>query len=95
MLNDDATDDQIQRGAYYESQLAQFYGFSDIVGANWHAWSDRYLAADEAHQINMGLVQCDDPQRGFVAGTRWDEVDDRVAATNCNIMALIEAATGL
>jgi hypothetical protein len=93
--NDDATDDQIQRGAYYESQVAQFYGFRDIIGANWHAWSDRYLAADPAHQINMGLVQCDDPQRGFTAGTRWDEVDDRVAATNCNIMALIEAATGL
>lgn len=91
----DATDDQIQRGAYYQSQLEQFYGFRHIIGANWHAWSDRYLAADPAHQINMGLVRCDDPIRGFTAGERWPEVDDRVAATNCNIMQLIEAKTGL
>jgi hypothetical protein len=90
----DATDDQIQRGAYYQSQLAQFYGFRAIVGANWHAWSDRYLAADPAHQINMGLVQCDDPAHDFTAGTRWDELDDRIAEVNCTIMDLIAAATG-
>jgi hypothetical protein len=93
--HDDATDDQIQRGAYYQSQVAQFYGFRNIIGANWHAWSDRYLAADEAHQIDMGLVQCDDPIRGFTAGTRWGELDDRIAETNCNIMELIAEATGL
>ena len=43
----------------------------------------------------MGLVQCDDPARGFSAGTRWNLLDDRVADTNCNILARIQAATGL
>ncbi len=91
----DATDDQIQRGAYYQSQLEQFYGFRGIIGANWHAWSDRFLAADPAHQINMGLFRCDVPKSGHTAGERWPEIDDRVAATNCDIMQLIEAKTGL
>lgn len=91
----DATDDQIQRGAYYQSQLEQFYSFRHVIGANWHAWTDRYLAADPDHQIDMGLIHCDDPKHGFVAGERWPEIDDRVAAVNCDIMALIEAKTGL
>jgi hypothetical protein len=91
----DATDDQIQRGAYYQSQLEQFYSFRGIIGANWHAWSDRYLAADPAHQINMGLVRCDDAVLGYTAGERWPGVDERVAASNCNIMPLIAAKTGL
>ncbi len=30
----DATDDQIQRGAYYQSQPEQFYRFKGIIGAN-------------------------------------------------------------
>ena len=93
--SNDAIDDQIQRGAYYQSQIDQFISFRGIVGASWHAWSDRYDSADPAHQINMGLVQCDDPARGFSAGTRWQEIDDRVAETNCNILSLIQASTGL
>lgn len=93
--NNDATDDQIQRGAYYKSQIDQFISFRRIIGAAWHAWSDRYASADPAHQINMGLMQCDDPARGFKAGQRWGEIDDRVAETNCNIMSLIEQKTGL
>ncbi len=91
----DETDDQIQRGAYYRSQIEQLARFPRVVGASWHAWSDRYAAADPAHQINMGLMQCDDPARGFVAGERWDEIDDRIAATNCRILELLSAATGL
>jgi hypothetical protein len=93
--HDDATDDQIQRGAYYKSQIEQLVSFRGIVGASWHAWSDRFTVADDAHQINMGLVQCDDPPRGLKAGQRWDEIDDRVAETNCGILGLIAAKTGL
>ena len=93
--SNDATDDQIQRGAYYKSQIDQLIGFKGVLGAGWHAWSDRYASADPAHQINMGLMQCDDPARGFKAGQRWDEIDDRIAETNCNIMTLIEQKTGL
>ncbi len=43
----------------------------------------------------MGVVRCDDLARGHTAGERWPEVDHRVAASNCTIMALIEAKTGL
>jgi hypothetical protein len=91
----DATDDQIQRGAYYQSQIDQLISYRGIIGASWHAWSDRYAAADDTHQINMGLMKCEDPPRGFKAGERWNEIDDRVAETNCKIMDLIAAKTGL
>lgn len=92
---DDDTDDQIQRGAYYRNQLAQFAAHPFVLGASWHAWSDRYLAADPSHQIDMGLVQCDDPARGFEAGARWAEIDDRVAEANCAVMETIASLTGL
>lgn len=93
--SNDETSDQVQRGAYYRSQVEQFASHPFVVGASWHAWSDRFLAADESHQIDMGLVQCDDPGRGFTAGARWPEIDDRVAQTNCSIMDRIESLTGL
>lgn len=93
--DNDATDDQIQRGAYYQSQLEQFYSFRGIVGANWHAWTDRYTAADASKQINMGIFQCDDPAHGYEAGQRWDEIDDRVREVNCDIYDKIAAKTGL
>ncbi|HET6583485.1 MAG TPA: beta-galactosidase, partial [Nannocystaceae bacterium] len=92
--DDDATDDQIQRGAYYRSQIEQFAAHPFVLGASWHAWSDRYDASDPAHQIDMGLLQCDDPARGFEAGQRWDELDDRIADTNCGILERIEQLTG-
>ncbi len=66
-----------------------------VVGASWHAWSDRYLVADERKQINMGLMRCDDPPRGFEPGERWPEIDERVAATNCSIMETLANTTGL
>lgn len=91
----DDVDDNIQRGAYYRAQIEQFASYPFVLGASWHAWSDRYLAADPAHQIDMGLVQCDDPVRGFEAGARWDELDDRIADTNCTIMDRIAELTGL
>jgi hypothetical protein len=93
--NDDETPDQIQRGAYYRSQIEQFAAHPYVLGAAWHAWSDRYDASDPAHQIDMGLLQCDDPARGFVAGERWDEIDDRIADTNCTIMDRLAELTGL
>jgi hypothetical protein len=85
----DGTDDQIQRGAYYRNQLAQFAGHPFVLGASWHAWSD------PSHQIDMGLLQCDDPVRGFEAGARWAELDDRVAEANCGVMQTIADLTGL
>lgn len=66
-----------------------------VLGASWHAWSDRYLAADELHQINMGLMRCEVPAYGHLAGERWQELDDRVAETNCAIMDRIAMNTGL
>ena len=95
MPSADGIDDQVQRGERYQTQIAQFITNPGIVGACWHAWSDRYLAADEDRQINHGLMQCDDPVRGFVAGQRWDPLDDYIAQTNCNIESLIESSTGL
>lgn len=91
----DDVDDQIQRGAYYRQQVEQFAGYPFVLGASWHAWSDRYLAADPSHQIDMGLMQCDDPIRGFEAGQRWGEIDERIAEINCSIMERIEQLTGL
>jgi len=93
--DDDETDDQIQRGAYYRQQLDQLTRMPFVLGASWHAWSDRYLAADEAHQIDMGLVRCEVPASGHVAGERWPEIDERVAETNCGIMETIAENTGL
>jgi hypothetical protein len=93
--HDDATDDQIQRGAYYREQIDQLTRLPFVLGASWHAWSDRYLAADEAHQIDMGLVRCEVPGHGHVAGERWPEIDDRIADTNCAIMDRIAENTGL
>ncbi|MBI2893280.1 MAG: hypothetical protein HYY06_06985 [Deltaproteobacteria bacterium] len=93
--DDDGTDDQIQRGARYQSQIDQLIGFRHIIGASWHAWSDRYMPDDESLQIDMGLAQCADPARGMEAGERWPELDDRIAETNTAIMDLIAAKTGL
>ncbi len=91
----DAVEDQLQRGRSYRSQIEQFASFRRILGANFHAWSDRFLAADGAHQINMGLVQCDDPARGLAAGARWSNAVQPISDTNRNILAILEARTGL
>lgn len=91
----DGVDDQIQRGAYYRAQVEQFASHPFVVGASWHAWSDRFLSADDTHQIDMGLMQCDDPARGLVAGARWPEIDDRIAALNCGITDRLADLTGL
>ena len=93
--HDDGIDDQQQRGERYQTQIAQFASLPFVVGAVWHAWSDRYLAEDPDRQINLGLVQCDDPDHGFTAGTRWDPLDDYIAETNCGIIEVLEDATGL
>jgi hypothetical protein len=86
--------DQRERGRRYRSQLEQFISFRHVVGASWHAWSDRYVPTDEGLQINMGLVQCEDPRRGMNAGRRWAPVDELVAETNRSIYDRIEAKTG-
>ena len=91
----DGEDDQEQRGQRYASQMAQFASQSFVVGAAWHAWSDRYLADDPDHQMNIGLVQCDDPELGLEAGARWDGIDDVIREVNCDIDGLLAAETGL
>jgi hypothetical protein len=48
-----------------------------------------------AHQIDMGLVRCEVPAQGHVAGERWPEIDERVAEANCGIMETIAGNTGL
>lgn len=91
----DDVEDQGQRGDHYQSQVAQFASHPQVVGASWHAWSDRYAADDPDHQMNLGLMQCDDPAHGYEAGQRWDQLDDRIAETNCAIEEVIAGATGL
>lgn len=81
----DTTEDQLQRGLHYRSQLLQFLSVKDVIGANWHAWSDRYTAASPDSQINMGLFQCDDAARGLKAGTRWSAALETIAATNRDV----------
>jgi hypothetical protein len=91
----DAVDDQLQRGQRYRSQIDQFAGFRHLVGAAWHAWSDRYVPTDASLQINLGLMQCTDDARDMEAGRRWDRVDRLVADTNRTIMRRIAETTGL
>lgn len=91
----DDRDDQRARGERYESQVRQLARLPFVVGAVWHAWSDRYRADDPNRQINTGLVQCDDPERVLEAGARWDGLDDGIAATNCGIGDILDAETGL
>lgn len=91
----DSLPDQQQRGQRYRAQIKQLVGFRHIVGAAWHAWSDRYMAGNDAVQINMGLVQCHDPARGHQAGRRWDNLDDEVRDTNRRVYQYIANRTGL
>jgi hypothetical protein len=80
--------DQATRGDHYASQLGQLAAYPDLVGAVWNGWSDRFVAADPARQIAIGLVQCDDPAHGFVAGAPWADLVSRVSAPNLAIQKL-------
>jgi hypothetical protein len=91
----DALDDQTQRGQRYRSQIDQFIGFRDMVGAIWHAWSDRFNPTETSVQINLGLVQCTDSSHGMQAGRRWSPPASLVADTNRTIIQRIAAKTGL
>ena len=94
VARNDPYDDQRQRGHRYQSQLEQFIGFRHIVGAVWHAWSDRYIPTDTSLQINLGLVQCTDARRAMRAGRRWAPLDTLVAETNQSVLERIAARTG-
>ena len=94
MPHNDAFDDQRQRGRRYGSQIDQFIGFRNMVGAAWHAWSDRFNPSNVSLQINLGLVKCGDPARGMRAGDRWTPTDALVATTNRTIIERIAAKTG-
>ena len=86
---------QEERGERYASQVKQFAGFRHVVGAAWHAWSDRFIPGqNESPQINMGLVKCRDAERGMVPGDAWPEIDRQIAATNHAILQIIEDETG-
>jgi len=93
---------QRQRGQRYELQIEQFISFRHVVGAVWHAWSDRYKPKkdpdhpkDPVKQINLGLVQCADAKRGMSAGDRWNPLDELVANTNRTIIQRVANKTGL
>ena len=86
---------QNERGERYTSQVEQFVGFRHVVGAAWHAWSDRFIPGQqESPQINMGLVKCRDADGGMVAGEEWSEIDRHIAATNQAILQIIKDTTG-
>jgi hypothetical protein len=91
----DGISDQLQRGQRYRSQIKQLVGFRHIVGASWHAWSDRFMPTDDSTQINMGLVRCRDDRRDHKAGQRWSRIDREIRGTNRRIYEYVESATGL
>jgi hypothetical protein len=86
--------DQRKRGQRYQSQIDQFIEFPDLVGAVWHAWSDRFNATQTSTQINLGIVQCTDPVGQMEAGRRWSQVDALIAKTNHGIVQRIADKTG-
>lgn len=90
----DDVDDQVQRGAAYQGQIEQLSRLPMVIGAAWHAWSDRFTAADPEQQMNLGLMQCEDPARGHVAGRRWPDLDAAIHATNCGLTDRLLAAEG-
>jgi hypothetical protein len=87
-------EDQRKRGQRYQSQIDQLIGFRDVVGAMWHAWSDRFNATQPSIQINLGIVQCTDPVGQMRAGERWTQVDALIAETNQGILQRIADKTG-
>jgi hypothetical protein len=87
-------EDQRKRGRRYQSQIDQLVGFRDVVGAMWHAWSDRFNATQPSSQINLGIVQCTDPDDHMEAGRRWTPVDALIAETNHDILKRIADKTG-
>ena len=91
----DSVEDQLQRGRRYRSQIEQFIEFPFLVGASWHAWSDRFMPTDSSLQINLGLVQCTDAAHEMRAGERWQPADDLIADTNQTILQRIGASTGI
>ena len=91
----DSAEDQLQRGRRYRSQIEQFIEFPFLVGASWHAWSDRFMPTDSSLQINLGLVQCTDAAHEMRAGERWQPADDLIADTNQTILQRIGASTGI
>jgi hypothetical protein len=87
-------EDQRKRGQRYQSQIDQLIGFRDVVGAMWHAWSDRFNATQTSTQINLGIVQCTDPDDHMQAGRRWTQIDALIAETNHDIIKRIADTTG-
>jgi hypothetical protein len=87
-------EDQRKRGQRYQSQIDQLIGFRDVVGAVWHAWSDRFNASHTSVQINLGIVRCTDAVGHMEAGQRWSQIDELIAETNRAIVKLIADKTG-
>jgi hypothetical protein len=86
---------QNERGERYASQVRQFAGFRQVLGAAWHAWSDRFIPGqNESPQINMGLVKCRDTEGGMLAGDAWPDIDRQIATTNQAILQIIKDTTG-
>ncbi len=85
---------QVERGRRYRSQIDQFAGFRHVVGAHWHAWSDRFIPTDPSLQINLGIVQVTDRERDMQAGRRWEGLAPLIAETNRTILERIAAKTG-
>jgi hypothetical protein len=89
----DPAEAQRERGRNYATQVDQFVGLPFVVGACWHAWSDRFNHGED--QINMGLVQCTDPGRhDMLAGQRWEDAYPPIAQTNRTILDAIHHRTG-
>ena len=86
----DPAAEQLERGHRYATQIDQFASLPFLVGACWHAWSDRYDSGGD--QINMGLVQCTDSHEQMVAGARWEPAYAPIAQTNRTILQAIRDA---
>jgi hypothetical protein len=103
----DISTDQKARASHYKSQVRQFLTYPYVVGASWHAWSDRYHQEDPKKQINMGLVQCTAPRLkdkvhpkftgvATTASHPWDDMTGSMAPFNKGLMGgLIKRAQKL
>lgn len=81
--------DQATRGANYATQLKQLAGFTQVVGVNWHTWSDHYVENDPTTQLEQGLFQCDSPDHGFTAGAPWTDALAGVKSANASVLSSI------
>lgn len=89
------TDDQVDRGVHYQNETSQFLVIPQIIGWNWHAWSDRIYGDGSAggtlSAANFGFVQARDDYNSFTAGQAWTNLQDPANAANGTYVSDVNA----